>query len=228
MILVPYQIKVYNNPIMALETLGKIFGSLPRVKIMRLFLLNPEQSYDVLDVSTRSRVARPTARRELSALQSAGMIKAKSFSKEIPATPRKKARTKKVNGWCLTPGFVYSDHLKNLLIDAEFLRPDDLVQRFKRIGKIKLFLVSGVFIGDDDSRVDFLLVGDTIKKGALDNLIKALEAEVGKELSYAVFETQDFLYRLSMYDKLIRDILDYPHERLIESAQLSTQSLANK
>ena len=45
--------------------------------------------------------------------------------------------------------------------------------------------------------------------------IKKIEADIGKELKYAVFDLDEFLYRLNMYDKLIRDVLDFPHEKLI-------------
>ena len=47
-----------------------------------------------------------------------------------------------------------------------------------------------------------------------------MEAEIGKELRYAVLNTKEFIYRLDMYDKFIRDILDYPHERLIEKIKV--------
>jgi hypothetical protein len=83
-------------------------------------------------------------------------------------------------------------------------------------------VVSGVFIGDDKSRVDILLVGDKLKKNILQQVIKGLEAEIGKELDYVVFDTNEFKYRLDMYDKLVCDILDLPHESLIDVGQLST------
>lgn len=212
---------------MALETLGKLFSSLARVKIMRLFLLNPEQVFDIADVASRSRVTRTAVRSEIASLVATGLIKPKTFSKELPPSPRRKSKTKRVSGYCLNPNFQYIEHLKNLLIDAEFIRPHDLVQRFRRIGKIKLFIISGVFLGQSESRVDFMIVGDNLRKGALDTAVKTLEAEIGKELCYAVFDTQDFIYRMSMYDKLVRDILDFPHERLIEAPQFSTLSLKN-
>jgi len=59
-------------------------------------------------------------------------------------------------------------------------------------------------------------VGDKLKRGAVDRVIKTMEAEVGRELVYAVFDTADFLYRLNAYDKFIRDVLDYPHEKIID------------
>ncbi len=45
----------------------------------------------------------------------------------------------------------------------------------------------------------------------LRNRVRVLEAELGKEIRYAAMSTQDFFYRLNMSDKLLRDILDYPH-----------------
>jgi hypothetical protein len=59
-------------------------------------------------------------------------------------------------------------------------------------------------------------VGDGVKKAKLDSIIKSVEAEVGKELRYAFFSTDEFKYRMSMYDKLVRDILDYPHKVLLD------------
>ena len=55
-----------------------------------------------------------------------------------------------------------------------------------------------------------------MKKSAIAKALRALEAEMGKELRYAAFGTKDFSYRLGMYDKFVRDIIDYPHERLID------------
>jgi hypothetical protein len=51
-----------------------------------------------------------------------------------------------------------------------------------------------------------------------------MEAEIGKELVFASFETADFHYRLGMYDKLIRDILDYPHQKLLDKLNIGLNS----
>jgi hypothetical protein len=73
--------------------------------------------------------------------------------------------------------------------------------------------------------VDLLIVGDRMKRGKIEKGIRRLEAEIGAELVYAIFETKEFNYRLNMYDKLVRDILDYPHEVLFQAKELSTQIL---
>jgi hypothetical protein len=64
-----------------------------------------------------------------------------------------------------------------------------------------------------------------MKKSKVEEEIRKLEAEIGAELSYALFDTKEFSYRLNMYDKLVRDILDFPHEVVFQAKELSTQAL---
>ena len=66
-----------------MDTLGKLFGSQARVKILRLFLLNPLEAYDVAMVAEKSKVPLAEARRELSLIKSAGVIADKTFTKEV-------------------------------------------------------------------------------------------------------------------------------------------------
>ena len=74
-----------------------------------------------------------------------------------------------------------------------------------------------MFVQDKNGRVDLLIVGNKLKEKVLSDAIKTLESEIGSELSYAVFDTNEFLYRLDMYDRLICDILERPHRRLIDT-----------
>jgi hypothetical protein len=200
-----------------METLAKLLGGHARVKIMRLFLLNSSSTFEVESIATRSRVTRSNTRKEINALSAMGFIKSKIASKEGSRGSRKK-----VSVWQLNPLFQYLKAVRELLVDPSLLLQEDLANRFKQIGKIKLMLVSGVFIGDEKSRADLLIVGDKLKKNTLGQIMKGLEAEIGKELDYVVFDTEEFKYRLDMYDKLVCDIIDLPHLKLIDNGQLST------
>ncbi len=200
-----------------METLAKLFGGQARIKIMRLFLLNPEQLFEIEEVISRSRVMKPGARRELSHLLAMGFIKSKFITKEGA-----RGAKKKVPGWMLNQNFSYLSQIKDLLVDPNLLLQEDIIHRFRPIGKIKFLVVSGVFIGAEQSRVDVMIVGDKLKKNVLQQVLKSLEAEIGKELNYVLFDSAEFIYRLSMYDKLVCDILDFPHQKLIDNPQLST------
>lgn len=193
-----------------MEILGKILSSPARVKIMRLFLLNKGKGFKSKDIVKRSRINPETVRRELRILSSVGFIK-------------KRGRT--TQDWCFDTLFKYAGEFEDLLVRSDTINKQKLLDTFKNVGRVKLLLVSGVFIKSGNSRVDLLIVGDKMKKSKIDKGIRKLEAEIGVELIYAIFNTKEFMYRISMYDKLVRDILDYPHEVLLQVRELSTQAL---
>lgn len=190
-----------------MDVLSKILGGQARVKIMRLFLLNKNNTFSNKDIASRSRVSADTLRRELRTLSSIDFIK------------------KGAKGWYFNFAFKYTREFESLLVGANTLEPDALVTNFKKQGKLKLLVVSGVFLKNKDSRVDLLLVGDKLKRSKIEEEVRKLEAEFGAELVYAIFETKEFMYRLNMYDKLVRDILDFPHEIVFQAKDLSTQAL---
>jgi len=177
---------------------------------MRLFLLNRGKGFKSKDIVKRSRVGSEMVRRELKLFSSVGFIKKHS---------------KASSDWFFNSLFKYAGEFEDLLVRSESLDKTKLLNHFKKVGRVKLIIVSGVFIKNDDSRVDLLIVGDRLKKARIEREIRKLEAEIGVELVYAIFDTKEFVYRLNMYDKLIRDIIDYPHEVLLRAKELSTWSL---
>ena len=190
-----------------MEILGKLLGSLARVKVMRLFLLNQSTAFTSKEIAKRSRVSPTALRKELKLLTSIGFIK------------------KRTKDYVFNPSFRYGTEMEGLLISSDTVGNDSILEIFKKTGKVKLVIASGVFIKNKDSRVDLLIVGDKLMRGKIEEGMRRLEAEIGTELTYAVFETKEFAYRLNMYDKLIRDILDFPHEVVFQAKELSTQSL---
>ena len=190
-----------------MEILEKILGNSARVKIMRLFLLNKTKNFTSKDIVKRSRVNSSAVRSELKLLSSVGFIKKRDLN------------------YSFNFSFKYGEEFQDLLVRSDILNKETILDTFKKVGRVKLVIVSGVFIKNEDSRVDLLIVGDKMKRGKIEEGMRKLEAEIGAELVYAIFETKEFLYRLNMYDKLVRDILDYPHEVLLQAKELSTQAL---
>lgn len=194
--------------------LEKLFGSPARVKIIRLFFLNPGKSFTSKDIILRAKVKRKDAVRELSLLGDAGFIKKISFSMTPSASGVRKK--KKVQGWAIQPSFPFFRELKNFVLSSAPLTKSMLLKKLRGLGKVRLIILSGTFLQYDDSRTDILVVGDGLKQSSLEKVLKDIEAEIGKELNYALLTTNEFKYRIGMYDKFIRDILDYPHEKLLD------------
>lgn len=177
---------------------------------MRLFIFNPNLIFTASEVSKRAKTTSTSARRELGGLVKAGLIK------------------KGAKGYTLNRSYRYLTAIGNFLIDATPLSEKEIVSKISSAGNVKLVLIAGVFLHNPDSRVDILIVGDHIKQGKLLAVISSIEAELGKELRYAVFETQDFQYRLGIYDKLIRDILESQHSKILNKLGLQMAPMVPK
>lgn len=185
-----------------MKSIAHIFGGEAKVKVMRLFIFNPGLTFTSVEVSSRIKERPAMARKELRILTKAGLIKHRA------------------KGFMLDSSYQYLLAIENFLIDAAPITSKEIIKKISRAGNIKLILTSGVFLHDRDSRVDILVVGDRLRQAKLLSAVSAIEALLGKELRYATFETTDFQYRLSIYDKLIRDILDYPHEKILNKLGL--------
>ncbi len=205
-----------------MEILSKLFGSEARVKIIRLFLFNPEEIFDIDDISERSKVNKNLAKKEVDGLLKAALLKKKSFYKLTEKKSGKKVieKRKRVNGYSLNPNFPYLSSLRNFLMSGRDFGGTEVLKKLSKAGQLKLVIVAGVFTKDETSRLDLLVVGNNLNKTALSNVVSSIEADLGKEINYAYFETGDFKYRIEMCDKLIKDVLDYPHQKLLDRIPL--------
>lgn len=205
-----------------IDILGKLLSP-ARVKIIRLFLLNSDELFAPKDIVRRCKIAGGVARKEIILLKNIGFIKQKTESIDQIITLKNgkiKNKKKKVSGLKLNDLFPVLYQLKNLVLNTAPINKEKLAKSLKGAGRVKLIILSGIFIQSDESKVDLLLVGDSLRKTVLDNLIKRVESEIGKELTYALFDTKEFLYRLGMYDRFVRDVLDYPHEKLFNKLDI--------
>jgi hypothetical protein len=215
-----------------MDILAKLFGTAARVRVMRLFLMNPEEVFDIETVVGRTRTAKPSLRKEINLLKNVGLIKEveavrmvpdkkKSVKKVVKTTAKKAAVDvafamsepalvkERYVGYAVDAAFPFYTALRALVTEIA-IGKDDISSRFKGTGQYKLIVVAGVFI-DEASRVDMLLVGDKLNRSGIERELRKLEAEIGKELSYSIMDSAEFEYRFGIYDKFVRDIIDYPH-----------------
>jgi hypothetical protein len=201
-----------------METLAKLFGNGTKVKVLKQFLFNSETPFDVAEISSRTKEGPAKVRKEISNLEKMRLLKRRVFFKAIPRK-KKSRRTSlraKTNGWILNDNFEFLVPLQHFIISLNHFSPKEIIKKLNRGGSIKLVILSGVFIQNPESRIDLLVVGDHLKVGMIESTIRTIESEIGKEIRYAIFDTVDFKYRLGLYDKLVRDILDFPHEKILD------------
>lgn len=192
--------------ILSESTLDALFDSPVRVRLLKLFLYNPDESFELRDISKKINFKSAQVNRNLDSLTGIGFLICRDL---------KGKKTFRANR-----GFEFYEELKELLIKASPASKNKMLNRIKNLGRIKLALLAGVFINSDTSRADLLVVGDNVKPSKFNNFIKDLEAEVGKEIKYALMTTKEFYYRYGMYDRFLRDLLDFKHEKLIDKLKI--------
>lgn len=189
-----------------MEPLAKIFGSPARLKMLRLFLFNQEEGFLLSSVVSRTKLTNDTVRRELADLLAAGLIR------------KKGART--AARYQVNQKFEHLTALNAFIRETTNVRPQSMLTTLRRGGTLRLVVLSGLFTGILESQIDLLVVGDSLDERMLASAVCSLEAELGREIRYASFATDDFRYRLGVYDRLLRDIFDYPHRLLIDKIGL--------
>lgn len=190
----------YNRVFM--DPLAKLFGSAARVKLLRLFLFNESDFYSAAEAASRAKVGKAPARREMAALAAIGVL-------------RKKAG-KKGTLYAANPKFAHYEALRTFMRTSSGVDDASITTALKKAGTLRLVALSGLFTGVPESKIDILIVGDRVDERTLGTLVRGLEAELGRELRYASFTTEDFRYRVGVYDRLVRDVLDYPHRTILD------------
>src|ERR1035437_5053529 len=116
-----------------MEILGKLFGSEAKVKIIRLFLFNPEAVYNARDISSRTNVKGRQIGSILMILLNIGLIrkKGRSISKKT-----------KEPVYFLDQRFPHIAILSDLMAEASVKVDNRLMAKLMPAGKIKLIIAS--------------------------------------------------------------------------------------
>ena len=189
-----------------MERLAKLFGSSARLKTLRLFVFNRDMALTLVEVAQRTKLSKEVARYEVTELLDAGLLRKKGV--------RSSAH------YQVNPRFEHIIALETFIRETTTVRPQKIIAALKRAGTLRLVALTGHFTGILEPQIDLLIVGDNLNERTLSHAVHALEAELGKEIRYASFATTDFRYRLGVYDRLLRDIFDYPHRLLIDKIGL--------
>ena len=88
-----------------MDILPKIFGNPHRVKLMRLFLFNPEAVYTVKDISKRGKISRSALTKEVALLSGLGFLKMK--------------KTGRMKSWQLNGDFFFADILEGRIYQVK-------------------------------------------------------------------------------------------------------------
>lgn len=110
----------------------------------------------------------------------------------------------------LNDKFPYLNELEDLVMKVSHEQRDTFLDACKKLGRLKLIVVAGLFVGAPEG-VDLFIVGDGVKMKQVDEFIKKCDVLFGRPLNYTVLDTKEFQYRYSMFDRFLRDIFENTH-----------------
>lgn len=207
--------------------LEKLFESQPKVRLLRVFLRNPSGHFTLEELLRLTGFSKRIVLGELAKLQKIGLVQRKNVQIVVSevtgsGTAKKlRMRSKTALAYTANQSFEFFRELRDLILRQVPEARHRLIVKIKRLGKVKLAIASGAFINNDGSRVDLLIVGDNIKRRRLETALQHWEANAGRPLTYALMTTEEFRYRLDMFDRFTRDILEGPHDKLINALNIA-------
>ncbi len=185
--------------------LEQLFGSQTRMKLLHLFLSNPEEKYFVRELTRMLDSQINAIRRELENLEELGIIILVEDNLEEGKRKFYQSNTK----------FVLYPELKSIFQKSQFLLEKKFAKALRKAGKINYLALTGTFVGDKNIPIDLLIVGNLQKKKFI-KILKSFERDLRREINYTLLDKEEFDYRRSVADRFLYSILDADKVVLID------------
>ncbi len=171
------------------------------------------------EISRRARLVRRTARTEMNALERAEVIK----KKQILITKEGSTKKTKAVGYAVNKEFPELQALQTFLFETAPINGKTVLNQLRKAGTLDFVCITGIFMRNFEQRIDIMIAMKKLPVNKVENAIRALEAELGIEIRFAAFSSDDLKYRVGMYDKLMRDVFDYPTDILVDKLNLTDE-----
>ena len=192
--------------------IDSLFGSKTRVKLLHLFLNNPEKSFYVREITRMIDEQINSVRRELANMVSVGIVQQDAIDNKLYYS---------VNDdypYIKPLAAIFSD--KNTEDGMGAASSVSWKDSLGRMRGLRLAIISGKLVVGSSSAVDLLLVGDDMSAVTIKNLVKKIEKDRKIEINYAVISYDDFYYRMSVKDRFIMDIVRNKHSVLVDAENI--------
>ncbi|HOK35526.1 MAG TPA: hypothetical protein PLL80_02650 [Candidatus Pacearchaeota archaeon] len=189
-----------------MQELEVLFGSKARPRILKLFFQNEGIFFTPKEVAKRCQISQESARKELEKLSKINLFQQKT-SQKGPSKER---------FYSLNPKFPYLAELRALVLTMPAFSFKELTSLFKKERNLKLVVLTGIFLKENRSPVDLLIVSQKPRSSKISKLVKKIESQVGKEIKWSLMNVEEFNYRLEINDRFLKDIFDHNHKKIID------------
>ena len=192
--------------------IDSLFGSKTRVKLLHLFLNNPEKSFYVREITRMIDEQINSVRRELANMVSVGIVQQDAIDNKLYYSVNEDYP------YIKPLAAIFSD--KNTEDGMGAASSVSWKDSLGRMRGLRLAIISGKLVVGSSSAVDLLLVGDDMSAVTIKNLVKKIEKDRKIEINYAVISYDDFYYRMSVKDRFMMDIVRNKHSVLVDTENI--------
>jgi len=183
--------------------LEHLFGSRTRVKLLTLFIHNPDDGFYVRELTRKIDTQINAVRREIQNLEKMGLIV--EGAAPVEASPVKRPGLKR-KYYIANKDFPLYRELHSLLTKAHVFMERRLDDRIQRLGSINYLAFMGSFQGMMGQPVDLFLVG-SVDETEFKKLVQELEKELGFEINFSIMTPTEYTYRKEIADRFLLSIL---------------------
>ncbi len=194
-----------------------LFGNPAKVKLLRYFLFNPNKIDTFDEISKRSKLVRRTARTEMNILEKANIVKKRTIHEQVGDEKIEQ------EGYFLNKAFPYLNPLRTFMFETAPINGKTVLQHLRTAGHIDFLVVAGVFVDQYEQRLDVMVALKKYDEESVKKSMRSLEAELGLDIRFTAMSTDDLIYRISMNDRLVRDVLDYDHIVVVDKASIENE-----
>jgi len=177
--------------------LEALISSRTRVKLLTLFLLNPEREYYVREIARTTGENINAVRRELANLESFGLISSERRGNQIH--------------YMVDRNFFLYDELQRIVLKTEGIAAM-LEQRLGDLGTVECIFIYGSFAAGKAGKrsdIDLCIVGN-VDEDRLVSIIHESEQILGREINYTLLPNKEFRDRLARGDPFLSNIMKEP------------------
>lgn len=185
----------------------QLFGSKIRVKLLRLFLANPDKKYYIRELTRILNTQINSIRRELENLSSLGILKSVEGDCDGEEGGEEKDKNIQKKYFQTNTDFALFSELKSLILKAHLIIKKGLLEEIMNEGNIYYLILTGLFVNSDNSSTDILIVGK-VKKEKIEKIVSKFEKELDRNINYTLMSKSEFTYRREITDRFLYKILE--------------------
>ncbi|MES2985835.1 MAG: hypothetical protein V4686_01760 [Patescibacteria group bacterium] len=198
-----------------IQLLEQFFAGAIKLKLWKVFSLNTNKEFTLKDLVRLTKTKSDLVIINLKEMMKQGIIEGTKKS-----ILNQKLQKEKAIVYAISKDFPLLPEITQLILTAIPRSAEKVLNELSAMQRLKTVLLSGFFTSKlglstptfsaTQSPIDMLLIFEKIPANVTETIAE-LEHKLGRDLRYAALDQDDFKYRHSIGDKLIRDVLDFEH-----------------